>query len=252
MDTIENLYFHTDPNDNHPLSFPVSLLSELQERIHLDSEDVVLELGSGTSQLSPLLLHNGNRVLAVATNAAQGRFLEAQFSKYPHFNCIGKSFESISLLDQGVDHVIVVQTFPVFNLGIVKSMFKQILNPGGFVVFLWNCPDQSNRFMNRLEQLIKEHCLGSYLVSECLEARKQKVQEFFFPHSSQSFSLSNRLEQRYEDTMAYLKAVVLDLQEEIPQYTMLAQAVARLYGDIGCHHSAQFIYNTEVIYGRIG
>jgi SAM-dependent methyltransferase len=118
--------------------YPATVVDFLQSHCGLKAEQVIADVGSGTGKLTRLFLNNGNRVLGVEPNREMREAAERLLKAYPRFASIDATAEATTLAPRSVDMITAGQAFHWFDPEKTRAEFARILEPGGWVVLIWN------------------------------------------------------------------------------------------------------------------
>jgi SAM-dependent methyltransferase len=118
--------------------YPAELLDLLRAECGLRPEHVIADIGSGTGLLSQLFLKNGNRVFGIEPNLEMRQAGEEFLCEYKGFTSVTGSAEATTLGGATIDFVTAGQAFHWFDQSAARKEFARILNPGGWVVVVWN------------------------------------------------------------------------------------------------------------------
>lgn len=118
--------------------YPAQTIPFLAQAIGLRPDSVIADVGSGTGILTGLFLRNGNPVFAVEPNKEMRAAAERLLAGYPDFTSLDGTAEAIPLPDHSVDFVTAGQAFHWFDAAKARAEFGRVLQPGGWVVLIWN------------------------------------------------------------------------------------------------------------------
>jgi len=118
-------------------SYPHALIELLQSACGLRKSHAIADIGSGTGLLTKLFLENGNGVFAVEPNAEMRAAGEEFLAEYPNLTSVNGSAEATTLADASVNFVTAGQAFHWFEPAETRKEFARILQPGGWVVVVW-------------------------------------------------------------------------------------------------------------------
>jgi ubiquinone/menaquinone biosynthesis C-methylase UbiE len=118
--------------------YPRAVLDLLRVKCGLTSTSVVADVGSGTGILSQLFLNNGNRVFGIEPNKEMREAGERRLNDHPRFTSVAGTAEATTLDDDSVDLVTAGQAFHWLDPERTRTEFARILEPGGWVVLVWN------------------------------------------------------------------------------------------------------------------
>ena len=115
----------------------------------------VADIGSGTGIFSELLLRNGNRVSGVEPNAEMRAAAERLLAGNTRFVSVDGTAEATTLSDHSVGVITAAQAFHWFDRERTHREFARILQPGGWVVLIWNVRRvDSTPFLRAYEDLL--------------------------------------------------------------------------------------------------
>lgn len=118
--------------------YPKSVILFLQDRLGLQSSDVIADIGSGTGISSELFLGNGNTVWGIEPNREMREAAERLLSRFPNFKSAEGTAEQIPLENNSVDMIIAGQAFHWFDARKSREEFTRVLKPGKYIVLIWN------------------------------------------------------------------------------------------------------------------
>lgn len=107
------------------------------ERLGLDRETTVLDLGAGTGKLTRMLVERSDDVVAVEPLDGMRTVLE---SLVPEARSLLGTAESIPLRDGSVGAVFCAEAFHWFEGEPALAEIERVLRPRGGVALLWNVP----------------------------------------------------------------------------------------------------------------
>ncbi len=118
--------------------YPPEALDVMAAACGFTSEAAVADVGSGTGIFSRVLLDHGNRVFSVEPNAEMRAAAEHSLHDYPRFTSITGTAEATTLPAASVPFITVAQALHWFRPAPTRAEFARILQPGGWVIVLWN------------------------------------------------------------------------------------------------------------------
>ncbi len=141
-------------------TYPTAVLTHLQTYCNLTPDSLIADTGSGTGLLTQLFLEHGNMVYGVEPNREMREAGEAYLVHYGRFRSINASAESTTLPDNSVDFIVAGQAAHWFDPMPTKAEFERILRPGGYIVFAWNEPDDTDSpFMREHGKIVSKYQL---------------------------------------------------------------------------------------------
>jgi len=109
----------------------------------------IVDVGAGTGKLTALLVDRAAEVVAVEPDP---QMLSVLAGRLPQVRALPGSAERIPLADGSVDAILAGQAFHWFSRPDADREFARVLRPGGVVGLLWNIPDRSVEWVDRLYQ----------------------------------------------------------------------------------------------------
>lgn len=135
--------------------YPAGVLAVLRDTCGFTPDAAVADIGSGTGIFSETLLKNGNPVYGVEPNAGMRAAAERLLAGYPRFTSVDGTAEATTLPGGSVAFVTAAQAFHWFNREHTRPEFGRILQPGGWVVLVWNVRRlDSTPFLRAYEELL--------------------------------------------------------------------------------------------------
>jgi len=124
------------------------------DRLPLERDATVLDLGAGTGKLTQVLVRRYARVIAVEPLDELRELLE---TRVPQADVRAGAAEAIPLEDASVDAVFAGQAFHWFANDTAVGEIARVLRPGGVLALLWNTPNGTPsvpaEYNARMEQL---------------------------------------------------------------------------------------------------
>ncbi|MBA2378677.1 MAG: class I SAM-dependent methyltransferase [Blastocatellia bacterium] len=118
--------------------YPPEVLDVFREKMGLDGESVIADLGSGTGLSAKLFLEHGNVVFGVEPNAAMREAAEEFLAGYARFASVNGTAQATTLDESSVNFVIAAQAFHWFDRAAAAEECRRILKQGGYVALIWN------------------------------------------------------------------------------------------------------------------
>jgi len=137
--------------------YPEGIIRILQEKINLDKNWVIADIGSGTGISSERFIHNGNTVFGVEPNREMREAAEDIYKNAVNFKSFNGSAEDTKLTNKSIDMIIAGQAFHWFDMEKSRLEFKRILKNGCYTVLIWNeRKSVESPFLSDYEKLIKK------------------------------------------------------------------------------------------------
>jgi len=239
---VEN-YIKYRPN------YPSEIISFLKKEIALDDKKIIADVGSGTGILTELFLKNRNIVYAIEPNNEMREGGEKILSKYSNFKSTIGTAEKTNLDSNSIDIITAAQAFHWFNIEEAKKEFKRILKPDGWTVLLWNTRmNNSSLFMEAYENFLLENSVDYNKVSHT-NIDEKKLKLFFSDYKTKVFP------NRQSFDFGGLKGRVLSSSympmKKDKRFNLMMNSLKNLFNNYNENGLVEFIYRTEVYYGKI-
>lgn len=169
--------------------YPEQIIGILSNRIGLNKNSIIADIGSGTGISTNLFLKNGNKVFGVEPNKEMREAAELTYATHSNFISINGTAEKTNLKELSVDIIFSAQAFHWFNSNETKKEFKRILKPGGHIVLVWNVRKESDGFQKEYESILKS--IPEYNDVTHRNITDKEIFEFFSPSSMQKIVLPN-------------------------------------------------------------
>ncbi len=177
-------------------TYPEGVLAILREETGVSAASVVADVGSGTGFSSDLFLRNGNVVFGVEPNAAMRRAAEERFVGNANFHSVAATAEATTLKTSSVELVVAGQAFHWFDAERVRQEFARILQPGRWVVLVWNARrTDSTAFLRDYENMLQRFGTD-YQAVRHENIDEEKLRKFFADEKFTFRTLAN--EQRFD------------------------------------------------------
>jgi SAM-dependent methyltransferase len=239
---------------NYRPDYPPGVLLLLRDVAGLGEGSAVADVGSGTGNLTRLLLSGGATVYGVEPNREMREAAEELLEYEENFHSVEGSAEATTLPDASVDLVTAGQAFHWFDRDRARAEFGRILKPGGHVALIWNDRRlDSTPFLREYERLLKEYgtdyktVFGSYVRGE----EGERALREFFGGEYRSARFDN-----FQDFDFYglkgrlLSASYVPLPGHERHEGMLAE-LARIFGEHQQDGRVTIEYDTNVYYGTL-
>ena len=164
--------------------YPAEILPLLGTRCGFTSKSRIADIGFGTGIFTRMLLENDNAVTGVEPNAEMREAGENILASYPKFRSIAATAERTTLENHSVDFVTAAQAAHWFDREPTRREFTRILNPGGWVVLIWNERlTESTPFLIEYERLLLQ--FGTDYTDVRHERTSENIGDFFAPSPHQ-------------------------------------------------------------------
>jgi len=231
--------------------YPPAVLELLKHDCGLSPAAVIGDVASGTGIFTRLLLENGNRVFGVEPNAEMRKAAEELLAGLPGFTSVTGSAEATTLAARSVDFVTAAQAAHWFDRERARREFVRILQPGGWVVLLWNERlTDGTPFLSDYEKLLMT--FGTDYQDVRHERTTDDVGSFFAPARFQMRVFENRQEFDYPALEGRLLSSSYTPQgDDDPRYAPMLAELRRIYDAHQLAGRVSFEYATRVYYGQL-
>ncbi len=232
--------------------YPSAVLDVLRATCGFTVDAVVADIGSGTGIFSEGLLKNGNVVFGVEPNAgmraAAGRLLVG----YSRFTSVDGTAEATTLPKASVAFITAAQAFHWFDRERTRPEFARILQPGGWVVLIWNVRRlDSTPFLRAYERLLETYGTDYAEVREKHPAPEQ-VQDFFRPVPVTMTTLDHRQHLDFEGLTGRLLSSSYAPETGHPNYEPMMEQLAAIFQTHQKDDRVSFDYDTQVYTAPLG
>jgi len=233
-------------------SYPPALLDLLAKECSLRADHVLADIGSGTGLLSKLFLEHGNHVYGVEPNAEM-RAGGADFLRgYPKFTSVNGSAEETTLDPASVDFITAGQAFHWFNVTAAGQEFRRILQPGGWVIVIWQDRRmEETPFAREYEQLLERFGIDYKKVKNAYP-EADKIRHFFDAGSFQSRDLPNHQVLDGEGLRGRLRSSSYAPTESHANYEPMMAELRRIFDAYQQNGNVRMEYFARIYFGKLG
>jgi SAM-dependent methyltransferase len=248
--TVERFSNRVENYAKYRPSYPPEVLQFLRDRLNLQSESIIADIGSGTGISARLFLENGNTVYGVEPNAAMREAAEEFLKDFPNFKSVDGVSENTTLADRSVDFVTAAQAFHWFDPEKTRGEFRRILKPGGFVVLIWNERQlETNEFLRDYEKFL----LG--FGSDYLQVRHENISDDklgdFFPRGFKSVSFPNKQILDFEGLLGRALSSSYMPTEADARFGEMKKTLRDIFTNHQENGRIAILYDTNVFYGQL-
>jgi SAM-dependent methyltransferase len=148
----------TDAYERGRPDYPEEAVSYLTEKLNLNENKIVIDLGAGTGKFTRMLQESDARIIAI--EPVEG--MRKKFSSIlPEVQILNGTAEQIPLPDESVDAVVVAQAFHWFQGEAALKEIYRILRPHGKLGLIWNVRDERLDWISQLTRIIDAHERGA-------------------------------------------------------------------------------------------
>lgn len=232
-------------------SYPKEIIPFLEKTIHLTTESIIADIGSGTGFLTKIFLDYGNKVYGIEPNPDMRSAGEKFLEKYKSFTSISGSSEQTNLSDKSVDIITAAQAYHWFDKDLAKIEFQRILkdsdNPN--IVLIWNTRNLSSNFNKNLESIVRKYSYDYEKVSHT--ENKEKRENRFFDTEFNKEVFKNKQVLDYTSLEGRLLSASYMIKKTDTQYAIFQKELKQLFETYQVNEKITIDYDTEVFYGSI-
>ena len=186
----------------------------------------------------------------VEPNAEMREAGERLLSGFPKFTSVAGTAEATTLPSQAVDFVTAAQAAHWFNRERARREFVRILNPGGWLVLLWNERlTDSTGFLRDYEQLLLTY--GTDYQDIRHEKHNLRGEQFFDPAPFQEREFGMRQEFDYAGIEGRLLSSSYAPGPDHPQHVPMLRELRRIFDAHARRNRVAFEYKTRLYFGRL-
>jgi len=231
--------------------YPPEVIQLLKDRCVLSSNSVIADIGSGPGNLARLFLDNGNEVFAVEPNAEMRDAGKQLLGHYRQYNSIDGKAEDTGLAQNSVAFITAAQAFHWFDWPRAKAEFKRILEPGGWVVLLWNDRRfESSPFQQDYEELLLQYGTDYAQVKTQGKAAVDTIAEFFCGRFQRA-SLDNSQSFDFEGLQGRLLSASYAPKPDHPNHALMLTELERMFRRHANNAVVAFEYDTNIYFGQL-
>lgn len=230
--------------------YPPEVMETLRNQCGLTGRHVIADIASGTGIWTRILLENGNQVYAVEPNKEMRTAGEKMLAEFSRFKSITGTAEDSGLPNESVDFVTAAQAAHWFNRAAAKREFRRILNPGGWLVLVWNeRVTDSTAFLREYEQLLLNY--GTDYQEIRHERTTDEIHEFFAPAPYEERIFPMRQEFDSAGVEGRLLSSSYAPGPEDARHVPMLSELKRIFASHARDGRAVFEYKTRLYFGQL-
>jgi SAM-dependent methyltransferase len=250
MKTVERFSNRVENYVKYRPTYPAQVLDLFRDRMNLQNDSIIADIGSGTGISAKLFLENGNTVFGVEPNAAMREAAENFLQDFPQFKSIDGTAENTNLENESVDLVIAAQAFHWFDRVNTRKEFKRILRDKGFIALIWNERQlDSTAFLRDYEHLLIEFGTD-YETVRHENITKETLQDFFQTDFEQK-TFSNVQAVDFEGLKGRMLSSSYIPTAENPRFGEMLENLESLFAQHSENDRIEILYDTKIFYGQI-
>lgn len=238
-DRVED-YIRYRPN------YPEKIVKILEEKISLDKNKTIADIGSGTGISSKLFLKNGCKVIGVEPNKEMREAAQQLLSGFANFKSVNGAAEKTNLPDESVDVIFCGQAFHWFDKEKSKIEFGRILKKNGNIVLVWNSRSDKSAFQNEYEKILFDN-IEEYKSVNHRNIKDEEISNFFSPKKMHKTCLDNN---QFLD-LEGLKGRLLSSSycpKSGKQHDRLMRRIEDVYQKYQVNNVIEFEYETQIFW----
>ncbi|HVI44228.1 MAG TPA: class I SAM-dependent methyltransferase [Chitinophaga sp.] len=242
----------TDRADNYARyrpGYPAEALAYLKEQVHLHSDMIVADIGSGTGISSALFLENGHTVYGIEPNDAMRAKSITLLNHYPNFHGIKGTAENTGLKDSSIDIIFAAQSFHWFSQQEAKAEFRRIATPDAWILLMWNIRELSSPFAQAYESLLKKYGTGYQEAARDM-ASEDKNTAFFSPCKFEKVTFPSIHRLDYEELKGRLLSISFVPAEQDPCSQPMLHELTEIFNHYEENGQVNFGYTTTLYAAR--
>ena len=231
--------------------YPPEVITTLVDECGLTPTGVIADVGSGTGILTELFLKNGNQVYAVEPNDEMRLAAERLLQSYPRFHSTSGRAEATTLADQSVDFIVAGQAFHWFNPQKTRLEFERVLQPGGWVMLVWN--ERENRmtpFLKAYEQLLQDYAMD-YPQVDHRRIDQKALSDFYGADRFTTKVLYHQQDFDLDGLRGRLLSPSYSPEAGHPNHEPMLADLRTIFQTHHVHGRVGFAYTTKMYYGRL-
>lgn len=175
--------------------YPSALFDFIEDELHLQPADQIVDIGSGTGLFAEPLLKRSHAVVCLEPNDEMRKAGEERLKKYPSFQTIRSTAEHTGLADRSIDLITIAQTFHWLDQAATKLECTRVLKPSGHVVLAWNRESPSTEFQHKYVALRNKYRMGE---PGPVQIDPDAIHAFFAPGTYTSLAFENKQQLDFE------------------------------------------------------
>ena len=250
METVERFSNRVENYVKYRPTYPPEVLQLFVDKMNLQTDSVVADIGAGTGISTKIFLENGNPVFAVEPNAAM-REAAAEFLKdFPKLTLVNSTSEATTLETDSVDLVIAAQAFHWFKQAETRTEFARILKDKGYVALIWNERQlDSTEFLKDYENHLIE--FGTDYEKIRHDNITTKTLQNFFQKDFKEAVFQNKQTVDFDGLKGRMLSASYVPAPENPRFPAMLKNLETLFAEHAENGRIDILYDTKIFYGQI-
>lgn len=139
-------------------SYADELFEFMTNTLHICSNSIFADVGSGTGIFTEQLIKNSYYVYGIEPNDDMRTKAESNLKKYEYFTSVKGSACDTTLPNNSVDYITAAQSFHWFDTSAFKKECQRILKPTGKVIIVYNNRNISASCNVTLAKINQKYC----------------------------------------------------------------------------------------------
>jgi ubiquinone/menaquinone biosynthesis C-methylase UbiE len=250
MKTVERFSNRVENYVKYRPTYPAQVLDLFRDRMNLQNDSTIADIGSGTGISSKLFLENDNEVFGVEPNQAMREAAESFLQDFPNFKSIDGMAENTNLENESVDLIVAAQAFHWFDRVNTRKEFKRILRDKGFIALMWNERQlDSTAFLRDYERLLIRFGTD-YETVRHENITKETLQDFFRTDFEQK-TFSHVQQVDFEGLKGRMLSSSYIPTAENPRFGEMIENLESLFAQHNENGRIEILYDTKIFYGQI-
>lgn len=228
-----------------------SLADYLVSELHINKDQVIADMGSGTGLLAQLLVRLGARVFGVEPNDDMRAEGEKNLAGFNNFVSVAGCAEHSGLKDASIDIITAGNAFHWFDLDKARREFQRILKPQGRVILVrsdWKeFPAQR---MKEYDRIIQKYCIGRGGIVSDPVLEKAAIKKFFRSFTSKVLGESS-VQYSLEELKGRFLSTSFSPKPGHPQHEACMHEIEQLFRKFAQDGRFSFGVLTTVVNGTI-
>jgi ubiquinone/menaquinone biosynthesis C-methylase UbiE len=233
--------------------YPQTLIEWLKNEYALSPQHIIADIGSGTGQMTELLLKNGNLVYSIEPNADMRHAAEQELHSYSNLKSLDATAEATTLPDDSVNFITVGNAFHWFNHSQTRKEFLRILKTQGWVILAWNLErNNGSPFAMAFEGFWQKHIDPAARFKRVGEPKRSDyVIQFFGADNIKEITFDNYQICDFEALKGVALSFLKAPQPEDLRYPIMLDELKELFNQHQENGVVTLEYDTAVSYGQL-
>ncbi|MCY7346771.1 MAG: methyltransferase domain-containing protein [Pyrinomonadaceae bacterium] len=230
--------------------YPPEVLQLFRDKMDLQTDSTVADIGAGTGISARIFLENGNRVFGVEPNAAMREAAKVFLKDYPDLTLVNGTSENTTLEANSIDFIVAAQAFHWFKQKETRKEFKRILKNGGSVALLWNERQlDSTAFLKDYEKHLIEFGTD-YETIRHDTITKETLRDFFQTAFAEAV-FQNKQTVDFDGLKGRMLSASYVPSPENPRFPAMLKNLETLFAEHAENGRIDILYDTKIFYEQL-